>query len=285
MAKPLLLTIFFLALLEVLISANNLKQLHSETKSSQELTWLPPANVIRPLVLDYEDLAADLLWVKSVLYFSEQFLGVKKFDHLETLLNTITDLDPRFDKAYLWGGSAFIYTGNLITKAAVEQSNRLLLKGWNFYNKELRKWRVSEEFWRIPFMIGFNYAFELKDKKTAAPYFRAASKFPQTPDYIRLMAATMYRKTGDLDASLDQLEEQLAIENLRLNLKLAQTPQQKEIILKRIKNLYNLAETKQGDLALIYQRRRSFYALYRAYLQEFNYLPLAFFQLMYAPKP
>lgn len=284
MIKALLMTsLVILASLQLLLSSQQVQRERQLRASQATLFFLPPAKALRLAVLDFDNLAADLIWVKTILYFSEQFMGRRDFRYLERLLNLITDLDPRFEKAYIWASAAFVYNGNLIRRANIEASNRILLKGWDYYNESLVKWRISDDFWRIPFSIGFNYAIELRDKVKGAPYLRAASMFPQTPEYMRTMAATFLRKSGDYVGALDALEEQLTIESLRQSLELTTNSQQKDELNARIKMLYNKAAEKQINMATIYERQLRLSQLYRTYQREFRYLPISFYQSIYLP--
>lgn len=246
-----------------------------ERLSSQppDLFYLPPSKVLQMVHLDYAEFLADLIWVQTVLYFSEEFVGNRSFEHLEVLLNTVTDLDPRFEKAYIWGGSAFMYNGRLITKESIERSTRILKKGWSFYNESPQPWRIGADFWRIPFMIGFNYAIELKEKNKGAPYIRAAAKFEGVPDYIRTWGATLYRRAGRSEEALDTLKEQLALEMLRGHLRLAQDEKTKDQIIGQMRLIYRRAGTLKNatDMLRLEQRIERFL---RQKKVHFGYLPL-----------
>lgn len=272
---------FFLCFAVTFVSSNQSHFFRANLSRQPDLFFLPPVSVIRMSSLDYTDIVADLIWIQSILYFSNQFFSSGTYKYLETLLNTVTDLDPRFEKAYLWAGSAFIYNGRAITKDSVAASSRLLKKGWDFYNNSLVKWKVSDEFWRLPFMIGFNYAFELGNRKASIPFFRAAAQFSQVPLYIRTLASTMAKRQGDVSESLDALEEQLAIENLRLSLRLTESQQDREKILGLIKSLYEHAEKKNITLENQQTRLQNLTTMYRSYFRDYEYMPITFFQLFY----
>jgi hypothetical protein len=130
-------------------------------------------------------------------------------------------------------------------------------------------------------MIGFNYAIELKEKEKGAPYMRYAAAYPGVPDYIRMLASSLYRKSDSYSEALDALEEQLTIENLRLNLKLAQSDEQKQDILARIRVMYNQASAKNVDLADRNRIRELRYRLYQSYASDFSYLSPLLHQLIY----
>ena len=285
MGRKLWIAVLLVATLQLLISANHLTQQRALVDTERlQLFHLPPTQVLQLISMGFEEAAADFIWVRAILYFSDQFLGVRDFRYLEPLLHTITDLDPRFEKAYIWASAAFIYNGRPITKESIEASNRILLKGWNFYNESLVKWRVGDEFWRIPYSIGFNYAFELRDKIKGAPYLRAAAKFEQTPSYMRTLAATFLRKEGDFSGALEALEEQLTVESLRQSAQLTTSPQQRDQLQSKIKMLYQKAAQKNISLEDAHARQQRFMQMYRSYLSDFGYLPISFYQAIYIPE-
>jgi hypothetical protein len=249
-----------------------------------DLFYLPSATIIKAASFDYENLVADLIWVKTIIYFSDQFTSRNDFEHLEILLNIVTDLDPRFEKAYIWGGTSFIYNGKFITADSINKSNKLLLKGWDFYNQSLVKWRISDDFWRIPFSIGFNYWAELKDKVTGAQYIKEAAKFPGIPDYMRTLSSTLLRKSGKLEEALDVLQEQLEIEKLQYNLNLTENSQMRDNLIGQIKNLYTQAASKNLKLEDFFTRQSLLQHIYEDYRQDFNYLSFNFYQLIYSPE-
>ena len=276
--KFILLTTVALCCLQVYVRSREIEVERSMAATQEELFYLPSSRVLGFLSFGYENVLADLIWVKTVIYFSQQFVGLMSYDHLEPLLDTVTDLDPRFEKAYIWGGGAFLYNGLSITPKSIGQSNRLMEKGWSYFRNDVKKWRLSDEFWRIPFMIGFNYAVELREKEKGAPFIEAASKFEQAPSYVKGWASSLYEKIGQSSRALEILEEQLAIENLKEHLKLTDSAEVKEKIMSKIALFYRRLEEKRftNNMALEFEKRVN--RLYREYFDHFLFLPIGFFQ-------
>jgi len=67
--------------------------------------------------------------------------------------------------------------------------------------------------WRLPFYIGFNYFYFLKDNLSGARYLEIAAKHPVAKEYnlIPLLAAKLYSEEGQLEVAVALLENQLRI--------------------------------------------------------------------------
>jgi len=63
--------------------------------------------------------------------------------------------------------------------------------------------------WRIPFFLGFNYFYFLKDRAKGAEYLKIASDMEGAPFYLKLLVSKLYAETGYLDLAIAVLEEEL----------------------------------------------------------------------------
>jgi tetratricopeptide (TPR) repeat protein len=155
---------------------------------------------------------ADVLYLRTLIYTGE-YLNSSDTHWLFTYYDTITELDPKFEYAYLMGGislSIFCYNAEL--------SNRILLKGIKEF----------QENWRIPFLIGFNYYYELGDFLSGARYMEIASKLPGAPSWLSFLAVRLYSTAGDIDTAIETLKRLISMtqneklrSQLKQNLKLA----------------------------------------------------------------
>ena len=64
----------------------------------------------------------------------------------------------------------------------VDLSNKLLERGV----------RNNPDVWQLPFYLGFNYQFFLKDYKKAAQYISLAASIKGSPPYLPLLASRLY---------------------------------------------------------------------------------------------
>ena len=246
---------------------------YEDTRSeAPDIFYTPDAKYIKPLVLDYNNLAADLLWIKTISYFADEFSGAQNYKYLKKLLYIIADLDPLFEKVYIWGGSVLMYNGNWINAKRIKESTDFLEYGWNNIKNARYPYRHGWEYWRIPHMIGFNYAIEMKDIKKGIPFIEEVARIPEAPSFYRTWISTLYRRSGQTDKAANILERELIVENLRTALSQNIDDELKKQITRRLKKLYgefydkNYAKQKLQELIEQSVRLRQFY------VENFPYL-------------
>ena len=193
---------------------------------------------MKPLVFGYDNVAADFIWLKTISYFADQFVGGQDYKYLLKLLYIISDLDPMFEKAYLWGGSILMYNGNWITAERVNNSTEFLKHGWNYIKNSPDEYKHNWEYWRIPHMIGFNYAIELRDIEKGIPYIEEVAKIKDAPAFYRTWVSTLYKKSGKKQKAVNVLERELIVEQLRGALSQKIDESLKKKIMRRLKRLY-----------------------------------------------
>lgn len=254
-----------------------LKILRAETGQDPSVYYIPDSRIVKPLFLGHEALVADLVWIKTLGYFADELIAGKKPKYLEKLINFATDLDPRFEKLYIWAGAVFMYGSGAITKDKVEASNRILEKGWKYIQNDRLGWKHIEDYWLIPQMIGFNYAIELGDKKRGAPYVAMAGQIPGAPGLYKTWAATLYKSIGDMESATKVLESMLAIEVLEGQLQNVDGEDMKEKIRIRLnmyyEKLYGKEQAQIRSEALV----KNIMRLRQIWQDKFPYLSFNFF--------
>jgi tetratricopeptide (TPR) repeat protein len=181
----------------------DLDQRRSSTPSLQRFMYLPQGEYLKAAVLGYEHFVADVLWIQAIQAMGERMVSEEAGHWIARALDVITTLDPKFVRVYEAGGIA------LTTLVAMpEESNRLLQKGI----------RHNPDVWELPFLLGFNYYFELHDDLRAAEYIARASRLPQAPAYLAPFAARLYvsaRNPEDAIVFLAQVYAQTTDGNLK----------------------------------------------------------------------
>jgi hypothetical protein len=155
----------------------SLKPWQETDKKLERLLYLPQADYLKIASLGYRELIADLLWIQSIQVMGEKKVSEANGRWLYRALDIITTLDPKFVRAYEAGGLA-------LTTIVVlpEESNRLMMKGMQHNPME----------WKLPFLIGINYYYELYDDAKAAEYMSQASRLPDAPSELATLAANLY---------------------------------------------------------------------------------------------
>jgi hypothetical protein len=140
-----------------------------------------PSRFTGPAAMEFKGMVSDFLFLKVITFLGERIgkqeeFSDQHFKYLEESVNTITDLDPYFWDAYLFAD--MIFTWDL---KEYEAANKLLLKA--------RQYRTSD--YRVPYYLGFNYFFFLKDNINGSRYLMEASKLPGSPYYLASLAARL----------------------------------------------------------------------------------------------
>ena len=137
--------------------------------------------------LGYRNVLADALWVKAIAYFGGHTLTDREYPWLYHILDKVSSLDPLFHHAYTFGGVVLA-----VEKGSPAQSIALLRKGMDYYPGD----------WRLPFYIGLNSFYYLKDPVTAADYILVAATLPGHPQYLPRLAASLLTRSGRLEAAV-----------------------------------------------------------------------------------
>lgn len=156
----------------------------------EELRAVLPAEYLKPALMGYHHLGADLLWLRLIQVVGKRSHTAQEYEWLYHALDVITDLDPQYDYAYQVGGLVLTHLANRI-----DLSNRLLEKGLE----------PNPTVWQIPFYIGFNRFFYLQDPSRAADYIARAARLPGRPPYLPLLATQLYAEAGNPETALNFL--------------------------------------------------------------------------------
>lgn len=156
----------------------------------QQLTYLPDGEYLRIASLGYRELAADLLWLQVIQVMGQRKLSDDAGHWLYLAVDRITTLDPKFVRAYEAGSLA------LCTLVVLpEASNRLLEKGMRHNPLE----------WKLPFLLGINYYFEMADDAKAAEAMAKAASLPGAPDGLARLAAKLFVSAKSPQQAVDLL--------------------------------------------------------------------------------
>ena len=72
----------------------------------ETLTQLPRGEVLKPALLGYGHLGADLLWLRFLQVLGKKRNSAEEYEWIYHALDVITTLDPQYDYAYYVGGGA-----------------------------------------------------------------------------------------------------------------------------------------------------------------------------------
>lgn len=158
------------------------------------LAQLPKGEYLKPALLGYHHLGADILWLRLIQVIGKKRNSADEYEWMYHAFDVITTLDPQYAYAYYAGG---VILGDLANRP--DLSNRLLGKGVT----------ANPEVWNIPFLLGYNHYFLLGDPAKGAEYIMEAARRPDGPAYLPGLATRMAAEAGSPDTALAFLEARL----------------------------------------------------------------------------
>jgi len=151
---------------------------------------LPKGEYLKVAALGYDQLLADLLWLRVIQMIGEHTVTETAYEWVYHALDVMTTLDPKFVDAYQMGGVTLSTLAN-----QPEKANALLLKGA----------KENPDVWQLPFYIGFNDFFYLNDYKSAAKNMARAAQLPGRPDFVPGLATRLFVQAGEPQTALEFL--------------------------------------------------------------------------------
>jgi len=158
---------------------------------SPEFIYLPSSAFLRDVSLGYEHLLADVLWFRTISYFGQHYRGDHVYKWLAYMCNLVTDLDPRAQHVYLFGGVILPWEAD-----RVDDGIALLEKGT----------RNLPDSWRLHYILGFNYYFFKNDLAAASRALGAAVRLPDTPEFVSQMFVTLFAAHAGPETALTFLQ-------------------------------------------------------------------------------
>ncbi len=142
---------------------------------------MPSGKTLKTLSFGYHNLAADLLFIWSIQFYSSYQI-TNRFDFLERVYDTITDITPQYKEPYIIGSLIMAMEARDIPMAL-----RLLDKG---SERNPGEYMFDQE-------AGFYCYKYLKDFARAEQYYNRAAAQPGAPAYIKRMKAHLVYMRDD----------------------------------------------------------------------------------------
>jgi tetratricopeptide (TPR) repeat protein len=170
-----------------------------------EVYKLPPASALRALAFGYNELAADLLWVRTIAYFADHLMTDRDLRHLERHIQNIVALDRWFGAIYKYGPPMLISRGGRRANADAEAAIKLLQQAH----------RIFPDHWEHPLHIAAYYldlrsprpADRSRWKLQAAAWVQRAALIGAELPWLATLAAKIHSEQGQRDLAIRHLEE------------------------------------------------------------------------------
>jgi tetratricopeptide (TPR) repeat protein len=157
-----------------------------------EVLYLPSGEFLKEVALGYHNLAADIIWLRTIQYYGGYRLGENSLELFDHLVSVTTNLDPKFKFAYIFG--ALIIAEDL---GCVDHGIEILNKGI----------RNNPDDWWLTFELGFLHYVYQRDYQKALKYFQQASRMPEAGSIARRFAAYVALKAGHRETSIRMWKE------------------------------------------------------------------------------
>lgn len=164
----------------------------------ESFLYLPSGTFLKGAALGYDEMLADLLWIKAIGYFGGQIRTDRNYTWLAHLLDVVTTLDPLYQYPYEFGGIVLA-----AEVGEVDKSIALLKKGMKNVS------RNDPRYWYFPFFLAYDYMYHKDDYLTAAHYLEQAVKFPQSPPYLPRLVARLYANADSPEVAVTFLQEMI----------------------------------------------------------------------------
>lgn len=209
----------FVALLLMILFFPVFKKDMQQRPLFEKLGYTPQGEFYKIMLGEFRWFTGIYLSFKSIIYYGgnvekvyrRRFKEVEYYNLYRTI-NTSILLNPYNEDAYYFAQGAFTWD-----IGRVNEVNALLE-----YVSKYRTWDV-----KLPYFLGFNYAYFLKDFSKAAEYYKKASEISGSPLFTNLAARYFYEGG----------KTELAIIYLKGMVSMTRKEDMKQIYITRLKSL------------------------------------------------
>jgi len=182
MKKIYLIFIVFLVIFALFLP--EFKQNMDHRSGLEKLGYTPQGELYKSILGEFRWFTGDYLAFKSIIYYGGKIQELRQrkykeveFYNLYRTIETSIILNPYHEDSYYFAQAAFVWE-----IGRVKEVNALLK-----YVMEYRTWD-----YRIPFFLGFNYSYFMKDYEKAAKYFKKAAEISGSPLFTKLASRYFY---------------------------------------------------------------------------------------------
>lgn len=185
----------WLLVIILLVGIFGLQMASDQSKRDKKLSSVERNRLIEPIVfsakfiktvdLGFHQTVADFLWLQTIQYFGGGDFS-KKYYALGPILETITDLDPKFRQPYIF--AMLILPWQKDVDIAIKLGEKGL--------------RENPGFGMIPYYLASIYHQEKKDYRRAADLYALAAKDSTVPKAAKILAGVSLSQLDDRQAAI-----------------------------------------------------------------------------------
>jgi tetratricopeptide (TPR) repeat protein len=161
------------------------------------IIYIPSGKFLRYATFGYSALAADLIYLWSIQYYSTPTID-DRFDHLDHVYAIINELDPRYQDPYEVGAMIAVEGAQELQAMRAEKAAKAITDAFAILDRGAAN---NPDQWVYPFNAGHIALMTLKDYPLAEKYFTQCMKIPGAPEFVERLRANSIYKKGDLKTS------------------------------------------------------------------------------------
>jgi len=186
----------------------NCASTYSRSQRYEDVYYLPPNAWLKPLALGFDSAAADLLWMRAILYFGKEMIVRGETRHIYDYIDAMLTLDPDFRAVYKWSSTAGLYHSGKITP---EDGYRVVA----YLERAVDRWPEDGElFWELGSVLRFELAPITDDpeekrrlSEAAMDPLTTAARLGAGPPWLASLNAQLLNKLGKTEQAIRHLEE------------------------------------------------------------------------------
>lgn len=248
--------------------------LRERVMTDDERYYLPPPAWLRAFSAGYTEVAADLVWIKTLVYFGQSYKGSAQESggFTTNYLLTASKLDPRFRSIYTYGSALTLFQNKgRPTQKTVEMAIDLLERGVSVFPDD----------GEILCQLGFMHYYEMEPflpededdpkrkhhKESGIQYISRGALMSGAPPYAARLSASLTTQNG---------MDEFVIEHLKALLAQETDPDLRKLLARKLRKA--LGKAAERDIAETERLRKQ-------WADTMAYVPYDFFLILQTDPP
>jgi hypothetical protein len=174
----------------------------------EDVYYLPPPTWLSAISLGHKEALADLLWLRSLVYFADEIDHRGEVRHLYDYTDAMLRLDPQFRKVYLWVSACALYRTGTVTDRDARNAIAYLERAARLFpdDGELA-WTLGATYLYELVPLLSNEADQLEAKRQGLEHLKVAAMQGAGPRWLALTTAAELGKLGQTEQEIAHLQE------------------------------------------------------------------------------
>lgn len=183
-----------IGLLLLFPSLLSLTRLRESAPPPERIGYRPSFEVTYFTSLEFRYLLSELLFYDAVFYYGSMLERPKErpdYVMLGRYIDSATRLNAYNIDAYYFGQAIITWEGGMVRDMNVILERGAKRRNWDYY---------------LPFFLGFNNAYFLNDRETAAKYYAQAARLNPRQSFLPNLVGRLYYEANKTDQAIEYLK-------------------------------------------------------------------------------